>query len=82
MNSPKLQIHTPQGSSASVFTSAGDYIFRYGDNAPPHSALSLVMPARADEYRRRELHPIFQMNLPDAVHLLAVSSFLQTKSAN
>lgn len=65
MSSPKLQVHTPQGASGSVFTSAGDYLFRYGDNAPPHSALSLVMPVRADEYRRRELHPIFQMNLPE-----------------
>lgn len=65
MNSPKLQVHTPQGASGSVFTSAGDYLFRYGDNALPPSALSLVMPVRADEYRRRELHPIFQMNLPE-----------------
>ena len=23
------------------------------------------MPVRAEEYRRRELHPIFQMNLPE-----------------
>lgn len=28
-------------------------------------AISLSMPVRPDEYRRRDLHPIFQMNLPE-----------------
>ncbi|MFC6297457.1 type II toxin-antitoxin system HipA family toxin [Pseudomonas sp. CCM 7893] len=65
MNSPRLQVHTPQGASGSVFIGADNYLFRYGDNALAHSAVSLLMPVRADEYRRRELHPIFQMNLPE-----------------
>ena len=65
MNNPSLRVHTPQGESGSVLVSANDYLFRYSDNAQAKSAVSLTMPVRAEEYRRRELHPIFQMNLPE-----------------
>jgi serine/threonine-protein kinase HipA len=44
---------------------ADDYLFRYDAKAQAQSAVSLTMPVRAEEYRRRELHPIFQMNLPE-----------------
>ena len=65
MNNLSLRVHTPQGESGSVLVSADDYLFRYNDNAQATSAVSLTMPVRAEEYRRRELHPIFQMNLPE-----------------
>lgn len=65
MTSGSLRVDTPQGDSGSVLTSADDYLFRYVDTAGPACAISLTMPARAEEYRRRELHPIFQMNLPE-----------------
>lgn len=65
MNSPTLRVHTPQGESGSVLVSADDYLFRYSDKANAQSAISLSMPVRVDEYRRRDLHPIFQMNLPE-----------------
>lgn len=65
MNSPTLRVHTPQGDSGSVRVGAEDYLFRYSDEAKAASAISLSMPVRADEYRRRDLHPIFQMNLPE-----------------
>lgn len=64
MSAP-LQVSTPTGDSGRIFTSADDYIFRYADEATARSAISLLMPVRMDEYRRRELHPIFQMNLPE-----------------
>jgi serine/threonine-protein kinase HipA len=64
MSTP-LQVSTSAGDSGLLFTSAEDYIFRYADQAPARCAISLLMPARLDEYRRRELHPIFQMNLPE-----------------
>lgn len=64
MSAP-LQVSTPTGDSGRIFTSADDYIFRYADEASARSAISLLMPVRMDEYRRRELHPIFQMNLPE-----------------
>ncbi|MCF5720722.1 type II toxin-antitoxin system HipA family toxin [Pseudomonas syringae] len=65
MNNPSLRVHTPQGESGSVLMSADDYLFRYSDKALADSAVGLSMPVRAEEYRRRELHPIFQMNLPE-----------------
>ncbi|MFL1516808.1 MULTISPECIES: type II toxin-antitoxin system HipA family toxin [Pseudomonas] len=60
-----LKVSTPDGSSGSVFTSAEDFIFRYHEDALPPMAISLSMPVRPDEFRRRDLHPIFQMNLPE-----------------
>ncbi|WP_455826491.1 type II toxin-antitoxin system HipA family toxin [Pseudomonas graminis] len=65
MNSTSLHVHTPQGDSGSVRVSADSYLFRYGDTTRAQSAISLSMPVRADDYRHRVLHPIFQMNLPE-----------------
>ncbi|WP_439864237.1 type II toxin-antitoxin system HipA family toxin [Pseudomonas antarctica] len=65
MNNPHLRVHTPHGESGNVLMSAEDYLFRYGYEAQAQNAVSLTMPVRAEEYRRRELHPIFQMNLPE-----------------
>ena len=60
-----LQVATPEGDSGKILTSAGDYLFRYHEDAEAQAAISLLMPVRLDEYRHRELHPIFQMNLPE-----------------
>lgn len=60
-----LQVATPEGESGRIHSSAGDYLFRYHDDATTKAGISLLMPVRMDEYRHRELHPIFQMNLPE-----------------
>jgi serine/threonine-protein kinase HipA len=60
-----LQVATPEGASGRIVGGAGDYRFRYHDEAKAQAAISLLMPVRLDEYRHRELHPIFQMNLPE-----------------
>ncbi|MBX8601592.1 type II toxin-antitoxin system HipA family toxin [Pseudomonas cichorii] len=60
-----LQVATPEGQSGKILSVAGDYLFRYHDDAKAQAAISLIMPVRPDEYRHRELHPIFQMNLPE-----------------
>ncbi|WP_312935776.1 type II toxin-antitoxin system HipA family toxin [Pseudomonas sp.] len=61
----ELQVFTPENVSGLMFRAAdGDYVFRYG-SATDVCPISLTMPVRRDEYRRRELHPIFQMNLPE-----------------
>ncbi|MGF6206348.1 type II toxin-antitoxin system HipA family toxin [Pseudomonas frederiksbergensis] len=65
MKMTSLKVSTPEGSSGSILTSREDFIFRYHDDAFPNMAISLSMPVRADEFRRRDLHPIFQMNLPE-----------------
>lgn len=43
---------------------AGDYVFRY-DGIEPSRCVSLTMPPRRPDYFQRELHPLFQMNLPE-----------------
>ncbi len=64
-----LKVVTPEGQSGKIVHSAGDYFFRYHEDAKAQAAVSLLMPARLDEYRHRELHPIFQMNLPEGYEL-------------
>lgn len=65
MKMTSLAVSTPEGRSGRILTSADDYIFRYHEKALPGMAISLSMPVRADEFRRRDLHPVFQMNLPE-----------------
>ncbi|SDW37337.1 HipA N-terminal domain-containing protein [Pseudomonas syringae] len=60
-----LQVATPEGESGRILSNAGDYLFRYHDDARPQAAVSLLMPQRLDEYLNRGLHPVFQMNLPE-----------------
>lgn len=60
-----LQVAAPEGDSGKILTSNGDYLFRYHEGAKVQAAISLLMPVRLDEYHHRELHPIFQMNLPE-----------------
>ncbi|WP_416236022.1 type II toxin-antitoxin system HipA family toxin [Pseudomonas mandelii] len=60
-----LSVSTPEGNSGRILTSAADFIFRYDEQAQPGAAISLSMPVRAEEFRRRDLHPVFQMNLPE-----------------
>lgn len=61
----RLRVATPAGESGALVAQDGDYLFRYQDDASAQAAVSLLMPVRLDDYRRRELHPIFQMNLPE-----------------
>jgi len=65
MKMTSLIVSTPEGHSGRILTSAADFIFRYDADALPNRAISLSMPVRPDEFRRRDLHPIFQMNLPE-----------------
>lgn len=65
MKMTSLIVSTPEGHSGRVLTTAEDFIFRYEEDALPNRAISLSMPVRLDEFRRWDLHPIFQMNLPE-----------------
>jgi serine/threonine-protein kinase HipA len=37
-----LQVATPQGDSGKILTSAGDYLFRYHEDAKAQAAISLL----------------------------------------
>ncbi|RJG08882.1 type II toxin-antitoxin system HipA family toxin [Pseudomonas cavernicola] len=65
MKMTSLKVSTPEGASGRILLSGEDYLFRYQDEAIANAAISLLMPVRTEEFRRRELHPIFQMNLPE-----------------
>ncbi|VVP70823.1 hypothetical protein PS918_01073 [Pseudomonas fluorescens] len=65
MKMTSLKVDTPEGISGRILTSAEDFIFRYHEDALPGAAISLTMPVRPDDFRRRDLHPVFQMNLPE-----------------
>lgn len=65
MKMTSLMVSTPQGQSGAVLTSSADFIFRYDQDALPGSSISLSMPVRTEEFRRRDLHPVLQMNLPE-----------------
>lgn len=55
MKMTSLKVSTPEGRSGSLFSDAEDFTFRYHDDASPEMAISLSMPVRHDEFRRREL---------------------------
>ncbi|MFQ6574705.1 type II toxin-antitoxin system HipA family toxin [Pseudomonas sp. UM16] len=62
----ELLVSTAQGISGQIFQSPdSDYVFRYSTATSASIAVSMTMPPRREEYRSRELHPIFQMNLPE-----------------
>ena len=51
---------------------AGDYVFAYHPEVSPSDAVSLTMPVRLKSWESRDLHPVFQMNLPEGALLIAV----------
>ncbi len=59
-----VDVSTPQGASGTL-QHAVDYLFGYEVGASAHAEISLTMPRRAPQYVSAELHPIFQMNLPE-----------------
>lgn len=65
----RLAVATPQGSSGVLAYASGDYLFGYAPDGARATEISLLMPHRIEQYRARELHPIFQMNLPEG-HVL------------
>jgi len=65
MKMSSLKVRTPQGDSGRLVHRDADYLFRYQEEVGPEAAISLLMPVRTDDFRSRELHPIFQMNLPE-----------------
>lgn len=50
----------------------GEHVFAYRPEAPPPDAVSLTMPVRLKSWQSRDLHPVFQMNLPEGALLSAI----------
>jgi len=52
------------------------HVFTYDAAAPPDRFVSLTMPVRLESYVWHELHPIFQLSLPEGDMLARLSSRL------
>lgn len=61
----RLAVATPQGTSGTLALENGRFVFGYAREASRAAEISLLMPHRIAQYESRELHPIFQMNLPE-----------------
>lgn len=48
------------------------YVFAYSTDAGVGAQVSLTMPVRLESWASRDLHPIFQMNLPEGALLEAI----------
>lgn len=48
------------------------YVFAYAADAGAEAQVSLTMPVRLESWASRDLHPIFQMNLPEGALLEAI----------
>lgn len=51
---------------------AFQYVFAYSEQAGTDARVSLTMPQRLESWVSRDLHPIFQMNLPEGALLEAI----------
>ena len=49
-----------------------EFVFAYGPDTPGNAQVSLTMPVRLASWQSRDLHPIFQMNLPEGALLEAI----------
>lgn len=49
-----------------------EYVFAYTPDAAADAQVSLTMPVRLESWLSRDLHPIFQMNLPEGALLEAI----------
>jgi len=58
-----LDVFVNQKPTGSLSLEEHKYIFNYVNEAK--NIVSLTMPVRAESWKSRELHPIFQMNMPE-----------------
>jgi serine/threonine-protein kinase HipA len=76
----QLDVHAPQGWCGSLsHDTSGYYLSTPGTDLATEVCLS--MPHRARPYESRELHPIFQMNLPEGRVLEAIRHRLAKATA-
>ena len=61
----RLRVGTPQGDSGLLARTEEGYLFGYHADASRSAEVSLLMPHKLEQYVSRELHPVFQMNLPE-----------------
>lgn len=69
--SDELDVHVHQRPAGKLFRESGEYVFSYSEKARTDAFVSLTMPVRKKDYAHPQLHPVFEMHLPEG-YLLAV----------
>ena len=67
----ELQVCVNESAVGELYREGGDFIFRYAKGAQSEHFVSLTMPVRMRDYVHTQLHPVFEMHLPEG-YLLSV----------
>jgi serine/threonine-protein kinase HipA len=59
----------------------GRHVFAYDADCPPERFVSLTMPVRLESYAWHELHPVFQVSLPEGAGLQRLNARLAKSGA-
>jgi len=78
----RLDVYVARQRAGTLAAERADrYVFAYDAVAPAERFVSLTMPVRLESYVWHELHPIFQMSLPEGDLLARLSSRLAKTGA-
>jgi len=81
MKNSSLDVFVNQQLTGSLSLEDHQYIFNYTKDAK--DLVSLTMPIRAESWKSRELHPVFQMNMPEGALREAIKErFSKIKKMN
>ncbi|MCK0163767.1 type II toxin-antitoxin system HipA family toxin [Marinobacter sp. S6332] len=69
--SNELNVCVENQQAGKLFQEDEEFVFRYSNATPSDQFVSLTMPVRRKDYSHRQLHPIFEMHLPEG-YLLSI----------
>ncbi len=64
------------GNKSGILEQDEEYVFNYLADMSDRYSVSLTMPVRLKSWTHKDLHPVFQMNLPEGALLAAIKNAL------
>jgi len=64
------------GNKSGILEQDEEYVFNYLADMSDQYSVSLTMPVRLKSWTHKDLHPVFQMNLPEGALLTAIKNAL------
>ena len=64
------------GNKSGILEQDEEYVFNYLADTSDRYSVSLTMPVRLKSWTHKDLHPVFQMNLPEGALLTAIKNAL------
>ncbi|MBU2623156.1 MAG: type II toxin-antitoxin system HipA family toxin [Proteobacteria bacterium] len=64
------------GNKSGILEQDEEYVFNYLADTSDRYSVSLTMPVRLKSWTHKDLHPVFQMNLPEGALLAAIKNAL------